>query len=107
MPPLTGEQRQVLALLKELLAQRCPETPHIHLQRYAFALRSLVYASPRTPTGYDTTGACMVLVEAMHLIYHKKEADAAPWVQQVEECTYDAYTRLRRIGPAADEGRSC
>lgn len=92
-----AEQKLVLQLLTELLSQRCSETPQIHLQRYEFALRSLVYNCPRKDGVYQTDRAYYVLVEAMHLIYHKKECDAAPWVQLAEETTYDAFHRLVKL----------
>ncbi len=97
MQQYTAEQQLVLTLLRELLAQRCPETPQIPLQRYGFALRSLIYASPRTAEGHDTTAACHVLVEAMHQICQKNESDPLPWMKQVEETTYDAFLRLQRL----------
>lgn len=92
-----SEQKLVLQLLAELLSQRCSETPQIHLQRYEFALRSLIYNCPRKDGAYQTARAYHVLVEAMHLIYHKKESDAAPWVHLAEETTYDAFRRLERL----------
>lgn len=92
-----AEQKLVLQLLTELLSQRCSVTPQIHLQRYEFALRSLIYNSPRQGGVYQTARAYQVLVEAMHLIYHKKESDAAPWVHLVEETTYDAFRRLEKL----------
>lgn len=97
MQQLSAGQRLVLTLLRELLAQRCRETPQIQLQRYGFALRSLVYASPRSQNGHDTSEACYVLVEALHQICRKNESDPLPWVKQVEEITYDAFLRLQKL----------
>lgn len=93
----TAAQRQVLALLRELLSQRDDQTPFVALERYQFALRSLVYASPRVAGEYQTAHAYYVLVEAMHLIYHRMETADAPWLSQVEEVTYDAFQRLQKL----------
>ena len=92
-----AEQKLVLQLLTELLSQRCSETPQIHLQRYEFALRSLVYNCPRKDGVYQTDRAYYVLVEAMHLIYYRKETTPDPWLCQVEEVTYDAFLRLQKL----------
>lgn len=97
MQQYTAEQKLVLTLLRELLAQRGTETPQIPLQRYGFALRSLVYASPCSQKGRDTSCACHVIVEALHLICRKSESDPLPWVKQVEDTTYDAFLRLQRL----------
>ena len=97
MQPYTAEQNLVLSLLRELLSQRCTETPQILLQRYGFALRSLVYTSPRSPQGSDTGAACHVIVEALHQICRKSESDPLPWVQQAEDVTYDAFLRLKKL----------
>ncbi len=97
MQQINADQRLVLTLLRELLSQRCGQTPAIQLQRYEFALRSLVYASPRCEGGYCTDNAYYVLVEAMHLIFHKKLTDNSPWLDQVEESTYDAFLRLQKL----------
>ena len=93
----TAAQRQVLTLLRELLSQRGDQTPCIELERYQFALRSLIYACPRTREGYCTANAYDVLVEAMHLIYHRKDTANAPWISLVEEATYDAFLRLQKL----------
>lgn len=97
MAQLTAAQRQVLTLLREALSQRDDQTPCIELERYQFALRSLIYACPRTPDGYCTADAYYVLVEAMHLIYHRKDTTPAPWLSLVEEATYDAFRRLQKL----------
>lgn len=93
----TAAQRQVLTLLREVLSQPGNETPHVPLQRYQFALRSLVYACPRTTDGYCTADAYYVLVEALHMICHRTTTAPAPWLSQVEEATYDAFQRLQRL----------
>lgn len=97
MQQINADQRLVLTLLRELLSQRCDSTPSIELQRYDFALRSLIYASPRCQGGHRTDEAYYVLVEAMHLIFHKKQTENAPWLDQVEESTYDAFRRLQTL----------
>lgn len=97
MQRTNAEEQLVLTLLKELLSQRCQETPQIPLQRYAFALRSFVYACPREKGQLQYRGACLVLVEAMHLIYLKNETDPLPWVKLAEETTYDAFQRLQTL----------
>lgn len=93
----SAAQQQVLTLLRELLSQRGNQTPCIELERYQFALRSLIYACPRTKEGYCTANAYYVLVEAMHLIYHRKETAPDLWLCQVEEVTYDAFLRLQKL----------
>ena len=97
MAQINAAQQQVLALLGEVLSQRGNETPHIQLQRYQFALRSLIYACPRHQGVYLTDQAYYVLVEAMHAIYHRKDSAAEPWLSQVEDVTYDAFLRLQKL----------
>ncbi len=93
-----ADQRQVLTLLRELLSQRCEQTPQVPLQRYQYALRTFIYACPRQQAVYCKNCAYDVLLEAMHLIYHKKETEPTPWVHQVEEATYEAFQRLQGMG---------
>ncbi|MBE5801735.1 MAG: hypothetical protein E7319_05540 [Clostridiales bacterium] len=97
MQQTTADQQLVLTLLRELLSQRCEHTPQIELQRYAFALRSLIYACPRQNRSHFKDDAYYVLVEAMHQIYCKKETDPSPWICLVEETTYDAFRRLQTL----------
>lgn len=97
MSQTTPAQRQVLTLLQELLSQLGDETPQIQLQRYQFALRSLIYACPRTAEGHDTADAYYVLVEALHQIYHHRENSSTPWIAQVADATYDAFLRLQKL----------
>lgn len=97
MSQTTPAQRQVLNLLQELLSQLGEETPQIQLQRYQFALRSLIYASPHTSAGYQFNEAYYVLVEALHQIYHRRESTPDPWVAQVADVTYDAFLRLQKL----------
>lgn len=97
MQRINADQRLVLTLLEELLAQRSTETPQIPLQRYAFALRTFIYSCPRKAGHCQCGDAYYVLVEAMHLIYRKTAAEPLPWLKLVEETTYDAFRRLQTL----------
>lgn len=97
MHQTTPAQRQVLSLLQELLSQLGDETPQIQLQRYQFALRTLIYACPHNAASYQTEDAYYVLVEALHQIYHRRESSPDPWVAQVADVTYDAFLRLQKL----------
>lgn len=97
MKQATPAQKQVLTLLEEALSQRGSETPQIQLQRYQFALRSLIYACPCTPEGYQTADAYYVLVEAMHQIYQRRESAPEPWIARLADVTYDAFLRLQKL----------
>lgn len=97
MPATMTDSRLTLTLLKELLSQQDETAPCVALDRYQFALRSLVYACPRQAEGYCKDVAYDTLVEAMHQIYCQKETTRTPWIAQVEEITYDAFLRLRQL----------